>query len=108
MFSHVNQLTRLDQLELVARPPLLFIIEEETARAAAHDEPAFLFVLLVQREFLGTLRTVSHGLGSSESVPNRNEHVPNVVFQSVAQNEVDCSPQTEPQQDFADAKDYFH
>jgi len=68
-FSHVNQLTRLDQLELVARPPLLFIIEEEAARVAAHDEPAFLFVLLVQREFFSAFRTVSQSQTSISVYP---------------------------------------
>lgn len=41
-------------------------------------------------------------------MPNPDEYVPDVVFQSVAQNEVECAPQAEGQEDFADAKDYFH
>lgn len=44
-FSHVNQLARLDEFPTVTPTPL--IIEEETTGIAAHDEPTFLFVLLV-------------------------------------------------------------
>ena len=60
-FSHVNQLTRLDQPPRVA--PATLIMKGQAARVATHYHPAFPFVFFVEGDFALALRTIQ-GLSS--------------------------------------------
>lgn len=82
-FIHVNQLAALDEFPLVAPTPLIMVVE--AAVFAAHDEPAFLLVPLIQFQFAFALRTV-HFLALSQ---NPLDEVDDVAVRRVADESAD-------------------